>query len=125
MWHYRTVRFHYWQTLHLRLWYQESQTVGGGVLHIASLSILKDEELLTFIASIVPYEAFPTLNGKIMLGGGNDSLYKKMCVVLGYAGWAADPRFRDNASRVRNREVLVSMISEVTRQKTTEVRIHW
>ncbi|RPA87433.1 CoA-transferase family III [Ascobolus immersus RN42] len=72
--------------------------------------------------SIVPYEAFPTLDGKIMLGGGNDSLYKKICVCLGHPEWATDERFRNNALRVKHREVLVGMIGDVTKQATTD---HW
>ena len=72
-------------------------------------------------ASIVPYEAFPTRDGSIMLGGGNDRLYGVLCERIGRPQWATDPRFVTNSLRVQNREALVAMIGDVTRTKTTQV----
>jgi succinate--hydroxymethylglutarate CoA-transferase len=69
----------------------------------------------------VPYEAFPTRDGSVMLGGGNDRLYGVLCERLGRPQWTADPRFATNPLRVQNREVLVAMIGDVTRTKTTQV----
>lgn len=71
--------------------------------------------------SIVPYEAFPTADGDILIGGGNNRLYGVLCERLGKPEWAVDARFKTNANRVENREVLVPMIGELTREKTTEV----
>ena len=48
-----------------------------------------------------------------------------MCVRLGRPEWRLDPRFVANKDRVRNREVLVPMIGELTRQKTTKVCLHF
>lgn len=74
-------------------------------------------------ASIVPYEAFPTSDGNIILGGGNDRLYTILCHKFGKPEWVSDPRFINNEARVNNRDILVPMISEVTRAKTTQVRV--
>lgn len=81
----------------------------------------KKYPLTTFIASIVPYEAFPTADGDILLGGGNDKLYGILCSRLGKDWWATDPRFETNAKRVKHRDILVPMIAEETKKKATKV----
>ncbi|RPA92643.1 CoA-transferase family III [Choiromyces venosus 120613-1] len=70
--------------------------------------------------SIVPYESFPTSDGNILLGGGNDRLYAILCQRIGRPEWITDPRFVTNEERVKNRKILVAMIAEITRSKTTQ-----
>lgn len=69
--------------------------------------------------SIVPYKGFETKDGDIMLGGGNDRLFGVLCKRMGKEDWADDPRFKTNGDRVKNRDVLEEMITEVTKTKTT------
>ncbi len=58
--------------------------------------------------NIVPYEAFPTSDGVIVIGVGNDSQFRSLCSVLGLAErWQE----MNNAGRVANREALVAAIS--------------
>ncbi|KAJ9615874.1 hypothetical protein H2200_001951 [Cladophialophora chaetospira] len=70
--------------------------------------------------SIVPYKGFKTLDGDIMLGGGNDRLYGIICDKLGKPEWKTDARFITNDVRVKNRQVLEDMIEEITKTKTTK-----
>ncbi|SMQ47320.1 unnamed protein product [Zymoseptoria tritici ST99CH_3D7] len=70
--------------------------------------------------SIVPYKGFPTSDGDIMLGGGNDRLFGVLCERLGKPEWAKDEKYKTNADRVARREALEELISEVTRTKTTK-----
>lgn len=70
--------------------------------------------------SIVPYKGFKTLDGDIMLGGGNDRLFGVICDKLDRPEWKSDPRFVTNDARVKNREVLEDMIEEMTQTKTTK-----
>lgn len=70
--------------------------------------------------SIVPYKGFKTLDGDIMLGGGNDRLYGVLCTKLQKPEWASDERFITNAQRVKNRDLLEEMIEGVTVTKTTK-----
>ena len=69
--------------------------------------------------SIVPYQAFPTLDGQIVIGAGNDTQFKKLSEALGKPEWHVSPKFKSNANRVETRVELVSLISEVTKQKPT------
>ena len=70
--------------------------------------------------SIVPYKGFKTLDGDIMLGGGNDRLFGIICDKLGRPEWKSDERFVTNDVRVQHRQVLEDMIEKITTTKTTK-----
>ncbi|KAL8761847.1 MAG: hypothetical protein Q9194_007642, partial [Teloschistes cf. exilis] len=70
-------------------------------------------------ASIVPYRSFPTRDGDILLGGGNDRLFAILSTTLSHPAWPTDPRFSTNAARVANRDLLESLIERETRSRTT------
>ena len=74
--------------------------------------------------SIVPYKGFRTLDGDILIGGGNDRLFGILCDRLGKPSWKADERFITNNSRVANRVALERLIEEVTRTKSTKEWLH-
>lgn len=76
--------------------------------------------LLMFKASIVPYKAFPTKDGDILFGGGNDRLFGVLCDGLGEPQWKDDARYKTNADRVAHRQELEGKIEDVTRRKTTQ-----
>lgn len=68
---------------------------------------------------IVPYQAFRTADGFLMIGGANDAHFARICSALGHPDWADDPRFRTNADRVANRETIVGLITAETERLTT------
>ncbi|PKR53983.1 CaiB/BaiF CoA transferase family protein [Thalassospira marina] len=70
--------------------------------------------------NIVPYEAFPTADGYIILAVGNDSQFASFCKVAGMEDASADPRFATNRARVANRTDLVPMVRQAMVQKTTD-----
>ncbi|KAI8689645.1 Mitochondrial thiamine pyrophosphate carrier 1 [Fusarium sp. Ph1] len=70
--------------------------------------------------SVVPYRAFRTSDGDILIGGANDRLFGVLCNCLGKPEWASDERFSTNSSRVANREVLEKWIEDATKSKTTQ-----
>lgn len=70
--------------------------------------------------SIVPYKAFKTKDGDVMLGGGNDRLYGVMCDRLGKPEWRTDPKFVTNGDRVKHRVELEDLVERVTVTKTTQ-----
>ena len=61
---------------------------------------------------IAPYEVLATLDGSMMLAGGNDRLFGAICDVVGLPELVDDPRFRTNPDRVRNRDELVALLEE-------------
>jgi crotonobetainyl-CoA:carnitine CoA-transferase CaiB-like acyl-CoA transferase len=73
-------------------------------------------------ATIVPYRAFEASDGHIVIAAGNDSLFRKLCGVLGHAEWVDDPDFAGNPARVRNRERIDALIqAEIGKHD----RDHW
>ncbi len=70
--------------------------------------------------NIVPYQAFRTRNGHIVVSCGNDRLYQGLCHLLGRQDLAADPRFTTNPQRVRNRRELVPVLQEEFLVRDTE-----
>jgi crotonobetainyl-CoA:carnitine CoA-transferase CaiB-like acyl-CoA transferase len=61
----------------------------------------------THSPTFAPYGGFRTADGWIVLAGaGSEDLWIRCCKVLGADALLDDPRFADNASRVRNRDEL-------------------
>ncbi len=63
--------------------------------------------------NIVPYEAFPTADGHIILAVGNDSQFAKFCDLAGAPELASNPAFETNALRVENRADLTPLVAEL------------
>jgi crotonobetainyl-CoA:carnitine CoA-transferase CaiB-like acyl-CoA transferase len=67
--------------------------------------------------NIVPYQVFEVADGHLILAVGNDSQFERFCAVAGCADLARDERFASNAGRVRNRELLVPLLTPLLRQR--------
>jgi len=68
--------------------------------------------------NIVPYQTFAVADGHVILAVGNDAQFAKFCDVAGRPDWARDPRYAQNAERVRRRAELVPLIADVMRTRT-------
>jgi crotonobetainyl-CoA:carnitine CoA-transferase CaiB-like acyl-CoA transferase len=66
-------------------------------------------------AMIVPYQAFPTSDGWLMITAPTDALFARLCEALGQPALAADSRYRTNPDRVRHRAELVPALEAATR----------
>jgi crotonobetainyl-CoA:carnitine CoA-transferase CaiB-like acyl-CoA transferase len=60
-----------------------------------------------------PYQAFRTADGYVNIGGANQSNWERIADVLGHPEWKNDPRFADNADRMRNLAALVAEMEAV------------
>jgi len=69
--------------------------------------------------NIVPYEAFQTSDGYIILAVGNDSQFARFCEVAERRELADDERFATNPSRVENRGVLIPMLEDLFRTRSS------
>lgn len=70
--------------------------------------------------SIVPYQAFPTKDGYLVLGATNNRQYQVLCRLIDRMDLATDPRFVDNNARVKNRHELKRILDDILLSKTTE-----
>jgi crotonobetainyl-CoA:carnitine CoA-transferase CaiB-like acyl-CoA transferase len=60
--------------------------------------------------NIVPYQAFATSDGHIVVAVGNDAQFERFVAILGLSELSKDSRFQKNADRVRNRAALIEML---------------
>jgi crotonobetainyl-CoA:carnitine CoA-transferase CaiB-like acyl-CoA transferase len=68
-------------------------------------------------ANLVPYQAFPTSDGEVIIAVGNDRQFGRLCTILGLDGLPEDERYRTNAARVTNRAALIPMVEAATRKR--------
>lgn len=71
-------------------------------------------------SSVVPYDAFKTKDIYLVCGAVNDKQFLKFCTILGKPELASDERFKDNYTRVMNREELNEILSGLFLTKTTD-----
>lgn len=70
-------------------------------------------------ANITTYQPFPTSDGWIIVGAGSERLWQRWTAVLERPDLAEDLRFRTNPDRVEHREMLVPILNDLMRQRTT------
>jgi len=66
----------------------------------------------------VPWQAFETADGYVVVATRQENFWRKLCSVLEHPDLAGDPRFADNASRVKHRDVLVPRLEQIFRTRT-------
>jgi crotonobetainyl-CoA:carnitine CoA-transferase CaiB-like acyl-CoA transferase len=60
-------------------------------------------------ANLAPYQSFAAIDGDLIIAVGNDSQFRKLCLVLGLS-LADDPDFATNPARLANRHRLIAPI---------------
>jgi len=115
--------------------YRRRETGRGGVVDVSlfeTAAVWMNMHAAQFLASgelprrqgsgivgIVPYRAFRTADGDLVVAAGNDALYRKLCDTLGHPEWADDPRFLTNPERVVNALALYPLIEAVMAKRTS------
>ncbi len=70
----------------------------------------------------VPYEAFDTADGPLLICCGNDRLFAKLAHEVGRPDWAQDPRFAHNRARIAHKAELLAELQPIMR---TAPRASW
>ena len=70
-------------------------------------------------ASIVPYKAYATTDGEIVVAAGSDVLFRSLVKAVGKPEWMDDPLFIDNPNRVANQVELYRMLDEIFLTRAT------
>ena len=95
-----------------------------GVLANQALNYLTSGEVPQRLGNahpnIVPYQAFATQDGYLILAVGNDAQFQRFCQEAGAPELASDVRYTSNRSRVENREQLIPLLQPLLRQRTTD-----
>lgn len=67
----------------------------------------------------VPWQAFATADGYVVVATREDVFWRKLTEVLGEPALGTDERYATNANRVKNREVLVPKLESLFKTRTT------
>jgi crotonobetainyl-CoA:carnitine CoA-transferase CaiB-like acyl-CoA transferase len=68
---------------------------------------------------LVPFQAFGTTDGHVVIATGTNRLFVDLCAVLGVPELAGDERFVSNSDRVANRVELIPLLERVTATRST------
>lgn len=71
-------------------------------------------------ANLVPYQAFKTKDGNMVIGTGSNAQFADFCKIINREDLIYDERFKDNSRRVQNRDEIIKIISEVIETKTNK-----
>jgi glutaryl-CoA transferase len=71
---------------------------------------------------LVPYQAFPARDGWFIVACLTNAFWKRLCAAIGREDLLADPRFTTNDLRVKHRQEIVPILSDVFRTRDVE---HW
>lgn len=64
-----------------------------------------------------PYQAFPTRDGYLNIGGANQANWERVATVLGHPEWRNDPRFLTNTDRMQNLPALTEAMSAILKTR--------
>ncbi|MBW1999641.1 MAG: CoA transferase [Deltaproteobacteria bacterium] len=70
--------------------------------------------------TIVPSQMFATADSWIMIMAQQDKFYQALVTEIGRPELAEDPRFRTMEDRYKNRDVLIEILAEIFRSRTTD-----
>ena len=68
--------------------------------------------------NIVPYQPFDAADQPIIIAVGNDGQFARLAELCGHSEWAEDQRFSTNASRLANRETVVTAVADCIRSRS-------
>lgn len=67
----------------------------------------------------VPYQAFETADGYVIIAINNDGQFERFCKLADREELIDHPKFRTNPDRVRNRDEVVSEVAEIMKARTS------
>lgn len=69
--------------------------------------------------NLVPYQAFATSDGHVMIAVGNDPQFAHCMAALGRAELAGEADYATNAARIANRDTLIGIMEAIIRGRST------
>jgi len=71
-------------------------------------------------SQLVPYKAFETADGTVVIGAGYESVFRPFLNVLGRNDLLDDPRFRTLAARVEHRDAVYALLDAEVRKHASQ-----
>jgi crotonobetainyl-CoA:carnitine CoA-transferase CaiB-like acyl-CoA transferase len=70
--------------------------------------------------AVVIFQAIDTADGQVIVAAANDRLFAKLATELGHPEWVEDARFKTNADRHANKDILIPLVEEIMRGHPSE-----
>lgn len=80
---------------------------------------IKRERTGASLPGIAPSNVYPTSDGQVLIAGNQDSVFRRLCEVMGRPDLASDPRYATHGARGDNAEELDRLIADWTRTRTS------
>jgi crotonobetainyl-CoA:carnitine CoA-transferase CaiB-like acyl-CoA transferase len=74
----------------------------------------------SFLPGIAPSNVYQCSDGEFMIGGNNDTIFKRLCKAMGQPELAESPRYANHLARGENQIELDALINEWTKTLTIE-----
>ena len=71
-------------------------------------------------AHMVPWQAFRTADGYVVVAARDEKFWQNLCDAIGRPDLKVDPRSADNAARVANRDYVVGILSDVFSSRSNQ-----
>ncbi|MSP75563.1 MAG: CoA transferase [Rhodospirillaceae bacterium] len=97
-------------------------TVSLGVYEAANYFAngIRPEKLGQAHRGSAPYQVFQTSDGWLTIGAAQQNFFRKVCALVGKPELADDPRFKSNADRVKNNDLIAGLLQEQVIKRTTD-----
>jgi len=74
----------------------------------------------SILPKIAPSNVYPTSDGSILIGGNQDSVWKRMSAMMGQPELGEDPRYATHIARGENQAELDDLIGEWTKTRASQ-----
>ena len=99
--------------------YESVLALTEGLVPEWSVAGLTRERTGAVLKGIAPSNVYPTLDGEVLVAANQDSVFRRLCEVIGQPELADDPRFADHKSRGQAAQELDDLIADWTRTQTS------
>ena len=92
----------------------------ASLINVAQAALVTGEEAKRWGNShpqITPYRPFAAADGDFIVAVGTERQFARLCEIVGRPEWAGEPKFRTNAARVANRELLERELEKIFAQR--------
>ncbi len=79
------------------------------------------------LPGIAPSNVYPTRDGQVLIGANQDSVFRRLCALMGRPELATDPRFADHQARGRHMAEIDEVVAAWTRPQPSSAllaRLH-
>ena len=95
--------------------YESVLALTEGLVPEWAVAGLQRERTGPVLAGIAPSNVYPTADGEVLVAANQDSVFRRLCAVMGQPGLADDPRFADHRARGQHADQLDELIGAWTR----------